>query len=466
VSHDASSDIRRRWTAVNLFLETNNPSHLAVFVGKGLGNSGGVFHPFETRPNVLRKLDSAGELSFVDIYRPTVQRGAPSRSTSHFPPCPRNRLSNGRGTLLPPRQASRPSLAAYGTGKWEVSNEDSLCSGWRSTRLRHYDRRLRLCRRPDRGPRNRRGRSEVAAGSSVSFAGFPAAIAEGKTANSCSIASGASASNSAIIETARFPSRGILTSLFDLTGRVAIVTGSSRGIGRAIAERLAEHGATVVISSRKADACAEIAAAVNRVCGREAAKPIAANISSKDELQRLVDETNKAFGRIDILVCNAASNPYYGPMAGISDEQFRKILENNVLANHWLIQMASPGMLERNDGSIVIISSIGGLKGSPVIGAYNVSKAADIQLARNLAVEWGKHNVRVNCIAPGLIRTDFARALWENPQTLKAVTARTPLGRIGEVDEIAGAAVYLASKAGSFMTGQTIVIDGGATIAG
>ena len=154
-------------------------------------------------------------------------------------------------------------------------------------------------------------------------------------------------------------------------------------------------------------------------------------------------------------------------MAGISDEQFRKILDNNVLANHWLIQMAAPGMIERKDEAIVIISSIGGLKGSPVIGAYNVSKAADIQLARNLAVEWGKHNVRVNCIAPGLIRTDFARALWENPQTLQAVNARTPLGRIGEVEaKIAGAAVYLASKAGSFMTGQTIVIYGGATISG
>lgn len=257
-----------------------------------------------------------------------------------------------------------------------------------------------------------------------------------------------------------------LTTLFDLTGRVAVVTGSSRGIGRAIAERLAEHGAMVIISSRKEDACAEAAAAINRACGREAAKPIRANISSKEDLRRLADETNSAFGRIDILVCNAASNPYYGPMAGISDEQFRKILDNNILANHWLIQMAAPGMLARNDGSIIIVSSIGGLKGSPVIGAYDVSKAADLQLARNLAVEWGRHNVRVNCIAPGLIRTDFARALWENPQTLKAVTSRTPLGRIGESDEIAGAAVYLASKAGSFMTGQTIVIDGGATIAG
>ncbi len=256
-----------------------------------------------------------------------------------------------------------------------------------------------------------------------------------------------------------------LANLFDLSGRVAVVTGSSRGIGRAIAERLAEHGADVAISSRKAEACVQAAEEINAARGRKAAIAVAANISSKDELRRLVDETLRTFGRIDILVCNAASNPYYGPMSGISDEQFRKILDNNVIANNWLIQMAAPGMIERKDGSIVIVSSIGGLKGSTVIGAYNVSKAADFQLARNLAVEWGPHNVRVNCIAPGLIRTDFARALWENPETLKTVTATTPLQRIGEADEIAGAAVYLASKAGSFMTGQTIVVDGGATIA-
>jgi len=257
-----------------------------------------------------------------------------------------------------------------------------------------------------------------------------------------------------------------MAGLFDLSGRVAIVTGSSRGIGRAIAERLAEHGANVVISSRKAEACAETAKAINAARGREAAIPIAASISSKEDLRRLVDETNRICGPIDILVCNAASNPYYGPMAGVSDEQFRKILDNNVLAANWLIQMAAPRMIERGEGSIVIVSSIGGLKGSPVIGAYNISKAADFQLARNLAVEWGQHNVRVNCIAPGLVRTDFARALWENPETLKKVTATTPLRRIGEADEIAGAAVYLASKASSFMTGQTLVVDGGATISG
>lgn len=257
-----------------------------------------------------------------------------------------------------------------------------------------------------------------------------------------------------------------MAGLFDLEGRVAIVTGSSRGIGRAIAERLAEHGANVVISSRKAEACEETARAINDAVKRDAALAIPANISAKDQLQRLVDETLAAFGRIDVLVCNAASNPYYGPMAGIGDDQFRKILENNVIANNWLMQMVAPGMIERRDGAIILVSSIGGLKGSSVIGAYNISKAADFQLARNLAVEWGRHNVRVNCIAPGLVRTDFARALWENPQTLKLVTATTPLGRIGEPDEIAGAAVYLASKAGSFITGQAIVVDGGATIGG
>jgi NAD(P)-dependent dehydrogenase (short-subunit alcohol dehydrogenase family) len=250
--------------------------------------------------------------------------------------------------------------------------------------------------------------------------------------------------------------------LFDLTGKVAIVTGSSRGIGRAIAEALADHGAKVVISSRKAGACQEVADAIN-ARHSDAAIVVPASISSKEELQALVDETRKRLGRIDILVCNAASNPYYGPMAGISDVQFRKILDNNVIANHWLISMVAPEMLERGEGSIIIVSSIGGLKASPVIGAYNISKAADFQLARNLAAEFGSRQVRVNCIAPGLIKTDFAKALWENPQTLAAVTMHTPLQRIGEPHEIAGAAVFLASPASTFMTGQAIVVDGGAT---
>jgi NAD(P)-dependent dehydrogenase (short-subunit alcohol dehydrogenase family) len=253
-------------------------------------------------------------------------------------------------------------------------------------------------------------------------------------------------------------------SLFDLTGKVAIITGSSRGIGRAIAEAFAKQGAKVVISSRKSDACAEAAASINDKHGDGTAIVVPANISSKEELQNLVDETRRQLGRIDVLVCNAASNPYYGPMAGISDDQFRKILDNNVIANHWLIQMVAPEMVERKSGSIIIVSSIGGLKGSPVIGAYNISKAADFQLARNLAQEFGPAQVRVNCIAPGLVRTDFARALWENPDTLKMVTMHTPLQRIGEPHEIAGAAVFLASDASTFMTGQAIVVDGGSTI--
>jgi NAD(P)-dependent dehydrogenase (short-subunit alcohol dehydrogenase family) len=254
------------------------------------------------------------------------------------------------------------------------------------------------------------------------------------------------------------------TNLFDLTGKVAVVTGSSRGIGRAIAERLAEHGAQVTISSRNLHACEPVASALNARYGAGRATACAANISSKEALQNLVDHTNQVFGQIDILVCNAASNPYYGPLAGISDEQFHKILDNNIISNHWLIGMCAPQMIERKEGSVIIVSSNGGLRGSTVLGAYAISKAADFQLARNLAHEYGPHGVRVNCIAPGLVRTDFARALWENPETLERATRTAPLRRIGEPDEIAGAAVYLASRASSFTTGQAIVCDGGVTI--
>ncbi|WP_265570118.1 SDR family NAD(P)-dependent oxidoreductase [Sphingomicrobium nitratireducens] len=250
---------------------------------------------------------------------------------------------------------------------------------------------------------------------------------------------------------------------FDLSGKTAIVTGSSRGIGKAIAEALAARGANVVISSRTQEACDEVAAAINAAGGGKAIA-VAANISDKAGLQAMVDAANGQFGQVDILVCNAASNPYFGPMGGITDEQFEKILQNNVISNHWLIQMVAPGMLAREDGSIVIVSSIGGMTASTTIGAYNVSKAADFQLARNLAAEFGPKKVRVNCIAPGLIRTDFARALWENPDLLAKMTRHMPLKRIGEPEEIAGAAVFLASPASSYMTGQSIVVDGGATI--
>ena len=250
---------------------------------------------------------------------------------------------------------------------------------------------------------------------------------------------------------------------FDLSGKVAIVTGSSRGIGRASAELLAKMGAKVVISSRKADACEAVADGIRKAGGD--AHVIACNISRREEVEALVEGTVTHYGRIDNLVCNAAVNPYYGPLLDITDEAFDKIMGSNVKSNIWLCSLAIPKMADHGGGSVVIISSIGGLRGSTVIGAYGISKAADFALARSLAGEWGPKNVRVNCIAPGLVKTDFARALWENEDLLKRRTATTPLRRIGEPHEIAGAVVYLASDASAFMTGQTIVIDGGVTTA-
>ncbi len=254
--------------------------------------------------------------------------------------------------------------------------------------------------------------------------------------------------------------------LFDLTGKVAIITGSTKGIGEAIAHRYAEHGARVVISSRKADACERVAAEVNAKWGKgkEVATPIPCNINMREQLEQLVAKTRAKWGKIDILVCNAAINPVFGSMSQISDEAFDKIMGANVKSNHQLCNLVIPEMVERKDGSIVIVSSIGGLRGSPVLGAYCISKAADFQLARNIAVEFGVHNVRANCIAPGLIKTDFAKALWDNPAILERSTSTSPLKRIGDPDEIAGAAVFLASKAAAFMTGQTLVVDGGVTI--
>ena len=258
----------------------------------------------------------------------------------------------------------------------------------------------------------------------------------------------------------------IETTLFDLTGKVAIVTGSSKGIGRSIAMAMAAHGARVVISSRKADACETVAQEINEACAESAgeATSIPANIGKKEELESLVASTREKWGQIDILVCNAAVNPYYGPSKDMPDSAFDKIMASNVKSNHWLCHMVLPEMVERKDGVILIVSSVGGLKASTVIGAYNVSKAADFALVRNLSAEYGPHNIRVNAIAPGLIRTDFARALWENPKILEAATSTTPLRRIGEPDELAGVAVFLASKAGTFATGQNFVIDGGQTI--
>jgi len=251
---------------------------------------------------------------------------------------------------------------------------------------------------------------------------------------------------------------------FDLTGTVAVVTGSSRGIGRSSAELLAKLGAKVVISSRKADACHEVAEGIRKSGGD--AHVIACNISRHDEVKALIEGTTKHYGKIDILVCNAAVNPYYGPLLDIKDEAFDKIMGSNVKSNIWLCALAVPQMAARGKGSVVIISSIGGMRGSTVIGAYGISKAADFALARSLAGEWGPKGVRVNCVAPGLVKTDFARALWENPEVLAQTLKQSPLGRIGDPVDIAGVALLLAADAGKFITGQTIVVDGGVTIAG
>ena len=250
--------------------------------------------------------------------------------------------------------------------------------------------------------------------------------------------------------------------LFDLKGKVAVVTGGSKGIGRAICLAMAGHGASVVVSSRKLDACEAVVAEIEAAGGK--AKAIACNIGHREPVEALVAGARAAFGKIDILVCNAAINPHAGPLSEITDALFDKVMASNVRSNLWLANLAIPEMAERKDGAVIIISSIAGLRGSGNIGMYGISKAADFQLARQLAVEWGPKNIRVNAIAPGLVRTDFARYLWENPELYERAISGYPLRRIGEPDDIAGAAVFLASPAGAFITGQVLVADGGATI--
>lgn len=253
-------------------------------------------------------------------------------------------------------------------------------------------------------------------------------------------------------------------SLFDLSNKVAIVTGSSRGIGKAIAMHMALHGARVVISSRKAESCAAVVAEIAAAGGTAFAHP--AHVGHKEELEALVDATIARWGRIDILVCNAATNPHFGPSISIKDEALEKVIHTNLYSNIWLCNLVLPGMAERSDGVVIIISSVAGFSGTSLLGAYALSKAADMQLARNLAVEWGPRNVRVNCIAPGVIRTHFAKALWADPQREAALARRYPLRRIGEPEDVAGIAVMLAARAGSFITGQSIVVDGGGLISG
>ncbi len=251
--------------------------------------------------------------------------------------------------------------------------------------------------------------------------------------------------------------------LFDLTGRTALITGSSRGIGKAIAQAMSAAGARVVITSRKLDACEAVAAEINGAGGE--AMALASNVSDRDSLRGLVDTVLDAWGGVDILVCNAAINPYFGPLKDIDDGAFDKIMETNVKNQLWLCNMVIPAMAERRDGSVIIISSVAAFKGSRNLGAYGISKGADVNICKNLAVEWGQSQVTINCIAPALIRTDMARALWEDPERYAEAVKIYPLGRIGEPDEVAGTAVFLAAPASRFITGQTILVDGGADAA-
>jgi NAD(P)-dependent dehydrogenase (short-subunit alcohol dehydrogenase family) len=250
--------------------------------------------------------------------------------------------------------------------------------------------------------------------------------------------------------------------LFDLSGKVAVVTGSTRGIGKSIAEELARAGAKVTISSRKAEACLQVKEEFEKQGFEVLAQPC--NVSRKEELQALVGATAAKWGRVDIVVANAASNPYYGPLTDISDDAFDKIVANNLKSVLWLAAMTLPGMASRGGGSFIVVGSIGGILANTVIGAYGISKAADHHMVRNLAAEWGPKNVRVNAIAPGLVKTEFARALWEDEKRAAERVSNTPLRRLGEPRDIGGVAVFLASEAAAFITGQVIVADGGVTI--
>ncbi|MEO1293834.1 MAG: SDR family oxidoreductase [Pseudomonadota bacterium] len=253
-------------------------------------------------------------------------------------------------------------------------------------------------------------------------------------------------------------------SLFSMTGRVAVVTGATRGIGCASAHALAEAGAKVVVSSRKADACDAVTAEIVAAGGEAIAIPC--NISEDAEIDALTATTLSHWGRIDALICNAAVNPFFGDFLDTPDDAFDKTVRVNIRSNMRLAKAAIPGMIERRDGAIVIVSSIAAFKGSEKLGIYAVTKAADTQIVRNLAVAYGRHNIRANGIAPALVKTDFARKLWEDPARAEKVAATYALKRLGEPEDIAGAVVFLSSPAGAWMTGQTLVIDGGWSVSG
>lgn len=249
---------------------------------------------------------------------------------------------------------------------------------------------------------------------------------------------------------------------FDLSGKVAIITGASRGIGESIAQHYAAAGAKVVLASRKQEALDTVAEAIREQGGEALA--IAAHTGKKETLQALVKTTVDTWGRVDVLVNNAATNPHFGPLLEAEDSHWQKTLEVNLLGNVWLCQHVVPIMREQGGGSIINVASVNGMRPGHLQGVYSASKAAVISLTKTLAMELGSDNIRVNAIAPGLVQTKFAQVLWENEALLKSVTERTPLQRIGQPEDIASLALWLASEASSFATGETYVLDGGLTL--
>lgn len=253
----------------------------------------------------------------------------------------------------------------------------------------------------------------------------------------------------------------IATQLFDLTGKVALLTGASKGMGKAMAEALAMHGARVMISSRKLDQCEAAAAEINAKCGEQRVLAHACNAGYKEQLGALVEATRARLGPISVVIGNAGVNPFYGPMSEIPDDAYDKIMSTNVKANNWLAQMVAPDMFKLGGGSMMFTSSIGAFSSSLTLGTYGISKLALIGLVRNLAAEMGPKGVRVNAICPGLIRTEFAQALWDNPEGERRAREMVPLRRLGEADDFMGLAVYLASDASRYMSGQALTVCGG-----
>jgi NAD(P)-dependent dehydrogenase (short-subunit alcohol dehydrogenase family) len=250
----------------------------------------------------------------------------------------------------------------------------------------------------------------------------------------------------------------------DLTGKVALITGGSRGIGRAIALGFAQAGAKVVIASRKQPALDAVANEIQESGGTALA--IAAHAGEEEALESLVEKSLSAFGAIDILVNNAATNPHFGPLLEATPAQWDKIMQVNLRGAYLLCRLVVPGMRARGGGSIINMASVEGLRPSKGLGVYSVSKAALIMLTQALAQELGPDGIRVNALAPGLIKTDFSAALWQTPAIAEAATARTPARRIGDPEDVVGAALFLASPASAYLNGAVITIDGGLTSSG